>query len=447
MILLPSARSLSLPRLRAGGLSDRIIAAVVPHVGHPYDAASKAAPGQFTTFGARPVVQGSAKGAAITASGGGLLLSNPRLNMIEYSFFMECRITGIDSPWGGLFCISSGTGAATYSGLQRNNATADMSIFHAGGGSASVSGLVTDLADSEWHTVAICCAAGGTSVAVYLDGYLRNTVTVSTALAGVTDARLVLFGERTGSASYNSDGQIRGFYAFDKVLSAVEVRELHADHRAYVFEDDVLFLDHMAASGAYSLAADAGSCAVTGQAADLRATRILAGDAGTFTHTGQAADLRATRTVAGDAGTFTFTGQDAGLIHGTPGAYTLAAAAGSFAAAGQDARLRADRTLAGDTNTITHTGQAVNLTAQRLLAGGVGPFVLTGQAAQLSYSGAVGGTLTAAGAAFALTGGAAAFTLGTAVRGRAIAGRAFELRPTSETRPPARDSRGRPAQR
>ena len=87
-----------------------------------------------------------------------------------------------------------------------------------------------------------------------------------------------------------------------------------------------------AASGsAYTLTADAGSFALTGQDAGLHVSRLLATDAASFALAGQNVSLRRVFTLTADAGGFVLSGQDAGLR----ASRLLATGDGSFVFSGQ----------------------------------------------------------------------------------------------------------------
>lgn len=179
-----------------------------------------------------------------------------------------------------------------------------------------------------------------------------------------------------------------------------------------------------AAAAAYSLAAAAGSFALTGQTATLAVKMPAA--AGSFALTGNAAALTAARKLTAAAGAFVLTGNAAALSHG----YILPAAAGSFALTGQPAALPVTRRLVASAGAFILTGQAATLVRGYRMAGAAGTFVLTGNAAGLMLtrrlSTAAGSfvltgqsatfirsrRLVAAAGAFTLTGNAAAFLRG-----------------------------------
>lgn len=118
-----------------------------------------------------------------------------------------------------------------------------------------------------------------------------------------------------------------------------------------------------AGGGAFTLTANSGSFALTGQAATLRAARTLAASSGSFALTGQPANLAAGRKLPAASGSFALTGQNVNFLIGK----RLDAQASSFAL----------------------TGQAAGLQAARRLPVAIGLYVLTGQDATLNYSGSI----------------------------------------------------------
>ncbi len=130
----------------------------------------------------------------------------------------------------------------------------------------------------------------------------------------------------------------------------------------------------------YSLTADAGSFALTGSAAALKAGRLVAAGAGSFALTGQTAALKAGRLLTAGAGSLALTGTAAGLKAGRG----MSAAGGSYTLAGADASLRADRALAAGPGSYALTGEPAALVVAHLILAGVGVYSLTGSAATLT---------------------------------------------------------------
>lgn len=187
----------------------------------------------------------------------------------------------------------------------------------------------------------------------------------------------------------------------------------------------------------YSLTADAGSFALSGQAAALKADRRLTGNAGSFALSGQTAGLLYGRKVAAASGVFTFTGQDVAFRLG----YGLTAAAGSFALTGQTATLTRTRHLVSDAGSFALSGQAATLKTARLLTAANGSFALNGQAAELRR----GFGMVASAGSFAFTGQAAqlmATRLLTAASGTfTLTGQPAGLETAGDVVPISRDRR------
>lgn len=181
----------------------------------------------------------------------------------------------------------------------------------------------------------------------------------------------------------------------------------------------------------YTLTAAQGSYSLSGQAAILRAGRVLVAAQGTYTLTGQAAALGRGWKVVAVQGTYTLSGQAAGLKRGlkvtaAQGTYTITgsdaladfavtAAQGTYAITGQAATLTysgagsgSPYTLTAAQGTYTLTGQAAALRVGRALVSAQGTYALSGQAAALRTA----RTLTSAQGSYTLTGQSA--TLRTA---------------------------------
>ena len=125
-----------------------------------------------------------------------------------------------------------------------------------------------------------------------------------------------------------------------------------------------------------TIAADAGSYALTGEAVTLTAQRRTQADAGSYTLTGEAVTLTAQRRTQADAGSYALTGADVSF----PSGATLIADAGSYALTGEAVTLTAQRRTQADAGSYTLTGAAVQLTAQRRTQADAGSYALTGAA-------------------------------------------------------------------
>lgn len=154
--------------------------------------------------------------------------------------------------------------------------------------------------------------------------------------------------------------------------------------------------------GSYTLTANSGSFALTGQSASLLANRRLSSLNGSFSLTGlgaalklgrslsagsgaynlsgQETGLRVSRLLTSGSGSFTLTGQNASLIYTLAGSsYTLAANSGSFTLSGQQSNLRANRKLISNSGSFALAGQDAGLNRKYTLSPANGAFTVAGQ--------------------------------------------------------------------
>lgn len=131
----------------------------------------------------------------------------------------------------------------------------------------------------------------------------------------------------------------------------------------------------------FTLAADAGSFALNGQAAGVAAGRKLPAAYAAFSLSGQAVGLKYGRKLSAASGSFAFNGQPVTLTYSGGGPRVLVADAGEFALSGQTLTLRHDRTMAADLGSFALNGQSVLFvySGGYRLGADVGQFALTGQ--------------------------------------------------------------------
>lgn len=123
-------------------------------------------------------------------------------------------------------------------------------------------------------------------------------------------------------------------------LSPLFKYTLAASAGAYSYSGLDAVLAYMPGSGSYTLTADAGTYTATGQPAGGASGRRVDGAAGAFTATGNPVALLVARRLPASGGTYAITGQDATLTFIGVAAYALTAEAGAYALAGQSATLR-----------------------------------------------------------------------------------------------------------
>lgn len=113
----------------------------------------------------------------------------------------------------------------------------------------------------------------------------------------------------------------------------------------------------------YTLTAQAGSYAISGQAATITRSRLITAQAGAYTYTGQSATITRSRLITAQAGAYTYTGQSATI---TRSRY-IAAQAGAYTYTGQDATITyipsaTVYTLTALPGAYSYTGQSAAIT-------------------------------------------------------------------------------------
>jgi hypothetical protein len=364
-----------------------------------------AAPGRYdlTCPATNFTIGAGIDGPAITRTGTSSPKLTPAVSLTStttHSIALRLNVTSVSASYHNV--IDSG---ATAAGLYVANSggACQLKYYSAGDKTATNTFPV-----GRWADVA--CTVNAGAIRFYVDGALDP----STNTGGVSGNWDSLF---SNVSNQWLAAQIAYLYVWvGRVLTARDVADLRADpYRMFRRRRVPVPLSAPAPAGSYTITADAGSFALSGQAAALRAARLLSAAAGSFTLTGGAASLEYGR--------------------------VLAAGAGSFALAGQDAGLRAVRTLAGGAGTFTLSGQAAGLVVARRLDATTGSYALTGADAGLAYSGAAK-VLAAEAGAFTLTGGAAGLFVGRRVAGGTgvfvLAGQAATLTYSGDVPTPAR---------
>ena len=179
------------------------------------------------------------------------------------------------------------------------------------------------------------------------------------------------------ASSLQADASASMYAVLSGFASDAELRELSLNPwQIFAPAARSIWVPVAAGGDTYTLTADSGSFALTGQATGLALNRVLSAASGSFALTGQAAGLAVNRTLSAASGSYSLTGQNATLTY-TPtstATYTLAAASGSFAVSGQDVVLAYNRVLSAANGSYLLTGQNATL---------VGPGLFT--QAQLDY--------------------------------------------------------------
>jgi hypothetical protein len=198
-----------------------------------------------------------------------------------------------------------------------------------------------------------------------------------------------------------------GSFAFTGAAANLELgREVVADPGSFAFTGTDANLER-----GREVVADPGSFVFTGVAANLELGREVVADAGSFAFTGTAANLERGREVVADPGSYAFTGTDATLSIGGGVGLSLVADPGSYAFTGVAAGLERGREVVSDPGSFAFTGAAANLERGREVVADPGGYSFTGVAANLER----GREVVADPGSFAFTGAAANLERGRVV--------------------------------
>lgn len=304
--------------------------------------------------------------------------------------------------------------------------------------------------DGNWHNVILTFDNGSPSnhPVCYLDGS-TTTETFSGGGSGTTVNPSTAFtiGNRKSDSQRCFDGVLAEFAVWNAILSAGEIAALAKRASPLLIRPGALAeyvpmvrpnLSYKVAapsitgtavaahpriimprrfkgrrfkptSTAKTLAAGAGSYAVTGTAAALLLKRKLTADVGAYAITGTAAALNLGKRLTAAAGSYALTGTDANPLHG----WRATAVAGSYAITGTAANLLHKWVLAAAAGAYNINGTDVGLIkpGNKTLPAGAGAYALTGTAAALLHK----DILTAAAGSYAINGATANLKHGWAV--------------------------------
>lgn len=279
-------------------------------------------------------------------------------------------------------------------------------------------------AELRFHRAAVTW--DGTNIRFYVRGKLDSSPANTFAANANTNRRTRIFADFNEGLTVNHQACL--IYAWNRALSNSEIAALaeapyqllDRPHRVFVGE---------AGATAYTLTADAGTYAITGTAATLKAARLLSANAGSYAQTGTAASLEHGFTVQANGGTFVVTGTAAGtrkasIVNAASGTFTVsgtaaalrrtgivAAGSGAYSVNGTDATLVYDQvgsfTLVANGGTYAVTGTAATLEADRRIVATGGSYAVSGTAATLIHANR---QVTALSGSFLFTGTAAALT-------------------------------------
>jgi hypothetical protein len=111
-------------------------------------------------------------------------------------------------------------------------------------------------------------------------------------------------------------------------------------------------------------------------------TFTLVANGGVYAYSGNNANLLFNRALAADGGTYSYSGNNATLTYTTAGAFTLVADGGTYSYSGNNANLLVNRSLAANGGTYLYNGNNTTLTYTT-----AGAFVLSADGGVYSYAG------------------------------------------------------------
>lgn len=205
--------------------------------------------------------------------------------------------------------------------------------------------------------------------------YGRNVIAeVGTyVFSGVNAGLLVARKLSADTVGYTTTG-------IDTVL--ITARELTGDQGLYVYTGNDANLIY-SPTGNFTLVANTGSFIVTGQAASLKANRVISAAAELFNITGNGTGLLTGRKVIANTGVYSFTGS-AGLLLAHR---ILQASPGSYFITGIDLRLLKGHKISAEQGQLLLNGQTINLIVGRILITTHGIYIITGNTANLIAEG------------------------------------------------------------
>lgn len=229
----------------------------------------------------------------------------------------------------------------------------------------------------------------GSTIRSYVDGNPDATNAFAGASFSFTHMALGA-SYRSGNVSVMSTHDVALGVLFDRQLTESEIRSL-SQNPWQIFKPlpRRIFVSSPATSGLYTLTAQSGSYAISGQQATLLRHRNLTANTGTYNITGQFVNITysstaAVYTLTAQAGSYSITGSSITLLKSK----LLSASSGSYSIAGNSATISKNRVLTTTAGSYTITGSSANLTYVPLtpvytLTAQTGVYNITGQTAQL----------------------------------------------------------------
>ncbi len=236
-------------------------------------------------------------------------------------------------------------------------------------------------------------ALGNSDMAIAIDGVLQTTTNTNTSV----DARnfgsySTYFLARAGT-SLHADATVGMYAVLSGFGSDDDLVKLSSNPWSlFRAANSPIFVPVSGGGGSpYTLTADAGAIAITGNAAGLSVNRTLTADAGALAIAGSAATLAFNRALIADTANVAITGNAASLVFTPVGGptYTLPADSASIAISGAATSLVRGYNLALDAGAVSISASDAALMATRKLIADAYAAVIAGADATLTYTPAV----------------------------------------------------------
>ena len=225
--------------------------------------------------------------------------------------------------------------------------------------------------DGQWHLV--CGVYNRANVIINIDG--GADVVVGGAYSGnipVTSQGLWMGAFTNGGGAFAGlfdDGRV-----YNRALTAPEIRQLYERDRAggMLRQPPSRRSYYAQLAAAFSILAESGSYALTGQAIPLLYGRVLPADTGSVLLSGQTTPLLTSRLLNADQGSYAYSGTDAATLLGR----LLDAGAAAYTLDGTAAGFIASRRISAETVAYLASGLDAGFLRGRVLEAGTGQYVL-----------------------------------------------------------------------
>ena len=217
----------------------------------------------------------------------------------------------------------------------------------------------------------VCGVADASGARLFCDGVQVGTRSDTVSLAKTNGLGI---GYRFGVNSEFYSGFTDDFRIYARTLTPPEIRQLYERDRGggMLHQPPRRRSYYAQLAAAFSILAEAGSYALTGQPIPLLYGRVLPADTGSVLLSGQTTSLLTSRLLNADQGSYAYAGTDAATLLGR----LLDAGAAAYTLDGTAAGFLASRRISADTVAYLASGLDAGFLRSRVLEAGTGQYVL-----------------------------------------------------------------------